>query len=286
MSADLAGLDFSGAMRDAKKGMILKPILGNYLFDASFPAHTVRFPKEDMERKPDGWFHPSEHPLWTERALYAYLAHPHQMVIEKKDYMGSLSVTVGKAMHSFIQMCLTDAKVMPKGLQKCTVCPPTAKCKEPGVIDREAGTRGHMDGVLDLSALSVPQEAERSVFEFKTTNDRKLSKVDDLDLDKYREVFPHYYAQNQEYLRMSGLRFLVVFFLAMGYPWQMKEIHVPYDPTYALKIRDKYLRVRQAVADQAPARDCCGLAKGCPARGTCTVLNAAPTAEIRLLRAL
>lgn len=270
----LAGLDFRHMVRDVQKGLLLKPILHNYLFDASFPEFSLHFEKEDMERKPDGWFHPSTHPLWSERQLFAYLAFPELMLVEKKEYMSTLSVTFGKVTHTFIEVCLEDAGLRPAALNVCTVCPPEKECQEPGVEDSEAGERGHMDGVLDLSHLSIPSDAfAQPAFEFKTTNDMKLSKVADLDIETYRAKWPEYYAQAQSYMRMSGRRMMVVLFMALGFPWQMKEFHIPFDPAFSFGVRDKYLKVRQGVADQSPIGHCCKTSarhNGCGALGVCT----------------
>jgi hypothetical protein len=136
------------------------------------------------------------------------------------------------------------------------------------VVDFEAGSRGHMDGLLDLSAMSTPNSAfDNPVFEFKTFSSRKT--MEDLDLDEYRRRYPEYYAQNQEYMRMSGRRMCIVLFMFMGFPWEMTEIHVPYDAAFAGQVRQKYLDVRQAAADQIDV-GCCNL-KGCPAWGLCRV---------------
>lgn len=273
---DPGSLDLRAAIRETGRGLILKPILRNYLYDARFPDFDMRFRNHAMEREPDGWFHPSTHPLWPERQLYHYLAHPELMRVERKDYMGALSVTVGRAMHGFIGVCLTDAGVMPAELQRCRSCPPGGGCRapgeveEPGVQDVEAGERGHMDGLLDLSRLPLPgPEYESPVFEFKTTNSAKLRKLADLDLDGFRATWPEYHAQQMPYQRMSWRRMTVVLVMALGYPWDMREFHVPYDRGLAVGVRDKYLRVRQAVADQRPPRDCCGSPRSCPAGLVC-----------------
>jgi hypothetical protein len=283
MADPLAGLDFTGSLRDAQKGLLVKPIVHNYLFDARFPDFAIHFKNHEMERAPDAWFHPSTHPLWTPRQLYFYLAQPHLMVAEKKQYMGTLSVTIGTAMHGFMEVCMEDAGIRPRELNRCTTCPPEMKCKEPGVVDAEAGSRGHMDGLLDLSMLSLPSEAHESpVFEFKTSNEAKMAKVPDLDLETYRAKWPEYYAQNQEYMRMSGRRLTIVLFMALGYPWPMTEIHVPYDQGFAQTIRNKYLDVRQAVADQQIPFSCCGNTKVCPSGRICATLEPTPAASRRL----
>lgn len=260
----LAGLDFSTAMRDVHAGMIVKPLLHNYLFDASFPAFTMEFPQEQMHRAPDGWFHPSTHPLWPEATLYHYLATPDRLVNEKKDYMGALSITVGKAMHGFVQMCLEDLGIRPAHLQACTLCPPEAGCDEFGLADETVGERGHVDGMLDLSGHSVPAAAENPVWEFKTTNERRVLSLTDMDLAGFRKTWPAYYAQQQSYLRMSGKALSIVVIMQMGYPWTMREFHLPYDRGFSMGVREKYLSVRQAVADQRAPR-CCGRVKSCPA---------------------
>lgn len=306
MSTDLVGLDWGSVMRDVGKGLLVKPIVHNYLFDAKFPAFSMNFPEEEMERRPDDWFHPSTHPTWPEAALYNYLAHPETFPVEKKQYMSTLSVTVGKAMHGFMEMCLEDAGIRPRALNVCTVCPPQCPrpkgrgkvkrcgchlaegllnadgthkvgCTEPGVVDLETGSRGHMDGILDLSSMSTPGPAfDTPVFEFKTGNDMALAKLPDLDLEAYRKKYPAYYAQNQEYMRMSGRRVVIVLFMVMGFPWPMTEIHVPYDAGFANEVRDKYLRVRQMVADQTPPR-CCGRKASCASGPICRVFEAQAT---------
>jgi hypothetical protein len=279
-----AGMDFKAAIRDARSGLLLKPIITNFLFDAKFPDFDMQFRKHEMERKPDGWFHPSTHPLWSARQLYAYLAHPALMRPEKKEYMGTLSVTVGQAMHGFMEVCLEAAGVRPPALNTCTTCAPDAPAhNEPGVVDAEIGERGHMDGVLDLSSLSVPgPEYLNPVFEFKTSNDRKASKLTDLDVETYRKMWPDYYAQNQSYMRLSGRRLVVVLVMVMGFPWEMREVHVPYDPAFASQIRDKFLAVRRAVQDQNPPPGCCGGRTGCPSAGACAKIAAAAPAPMRL----
>lgn len=270
-SADFMDFDFGGAVRDLSAGLLVQPVLQSYLFDAKFPAFDLHFPKQEMERKPDNWFHPSTHPGVHERVLYEYLAHPDTFPVEKKQYFGTLSVTMGKVTHEFVQMCLTDAGIMPAEMQVCTMCPPKANCKEAGFRDEELGERGHVDGLLDLTSLGphLRPEQVKPIFEFKTSHDNfgKLSSIENLDLDTFRKKWPDYYGQQQRYQKMSGRRFSVVLFMETMYPWTMREFHVPYDYEYNAMVDAKYRRVRQAVADQQPPI-CCGL-RGCPAKRLC-----------------
>lgn len=262
----LAGLDFSNSMRDAKKGLIVKPILHNYLYDAEFPNFTIKFNKGNGNRAPDDWFHPSTHPLWTPRALYSYLAHPQLMIPEKKPYMGTLSVTMGTAMHGFVDMCLKEANWLAIPKDDCPVCGDRkkSKCTEWGVLDLEVRERGHGDGV----------SLDGDWYEFKTSNElsTKIRRAEDLDLEYFKANWPDYYAQVQSYMRMSGHRRAIVLFFILGYPWPMKEFHVPFDRQYSTEIRDKYLRVREAVAATTPPRGCCG-SKTCPSFGACELMR-------------
>lgn len=269
--ASFEEFDFSGTMKQLVSGQIVKPILQNYLFDAKFPDYSLTFKKQKMERDPDGWFHPSTHPLMSERALYEYLAHPKDFPVEKKRYMSTFAVTMGKVYHEFIQMCLEDAQIRPAHLQVCTMCPPKRKCNEPGVKDEDTGARGHMDGILDVSRFpALPEGMVEPVFEFKTTGNNfgKLTKDTlDLDLPYFKSKWPVYYAQVQEYMRMTGKAWTIVLFMEGNFPWEMREYHVPFDPAFAQRIANKYRSVRQAVADGVPPR-CC-MSTSCPIKSKC-----------------
>ena len=270
-SGEFMDFDFGGSVRDVSRGLMVKPTLQTYLFDAKFPAFKLHFPKQQMERAPDNWFHPSTHPMWHEKVLYQYLASPGTFPVEKKQYFGTLSVTMGKVMHEFVQMCLTDTGIMPKALQRCTMCPPEKKCGEAGFADEELGERGHVDGLLDLTSLGphVTEEKAFPVLEFKTSHDNfgRLSSIEDLDLEAFKAKWPVYWAQQQRYLKLSGRRYSIVLFMEQAYPWVMREFHVPIDHEFNAAIDAKYRRVRQAVADQQPPL-CCG-AKGCVASKIC-----------------
>lgn len=161
--------DFSQSVREVTKGCLVKPVLHNYLFDAKFPSFSLHFEKQEMERRPDGWFHPSTHPLWSVPALYRYIRFPDTFPVERKQYMSTLSVTIGKVMHEFIAICLTDAGVMPAELQVCKMCPPEVGCGEPGFSLPEIGDRGHLDGLLDLAHLGdhITADQQNAIFEFK-----------------------------------------------------------------------------------------------------------------------
>jgi hypothetical protein len=273
-SFDFKEFDFSGAMRDISRGLLVKPILHNYLFDAVFPDFELRFKDHKMERDPDGWFHPSTHPMFNARSLYQYIAHPKTFPVEKKQYYGTLAVTLGTITHHIVEVSLTDAGIRPLELQKCEMCPPEKGCMESGVKDDDLGERGHMDGVLDLSGIpNVPIEKVQPVFEFKTGHDNfsRLTKMVDLDLAAFKEKFPIYWAQVQRYMRLSKRAWAIVVFMEPAYPFTMREFHVPYDVGFNAQIDAKYRAVRQAHADNVPPL-CCG-AKGCVSAPVCGILR-------------
>ena len=273
-SLDFSEFDFSGAMRDLTQGLLVKPVLQNYLYDARFPAFTLEFPEQEMERKPDGWFHPSTHPTMHPKVLYQYLAHPDTFPVEKKKYMGTLAVTIGKVSHEFIQMCLTDAGVRPEALQECQMCPPKAKCNEAGVCDEDLGERGHMDGVLSFEGYpNVPKDKVEPILEFKTSHDDfgRLTKIPDMDTEAFKAKWPDYWAQVQRYMRLSRRRYAIVLMMEMIYPFTMREFHIPFDPFFNAQVDTKFREVRQAVADRRPPL-CCGL-KGCVSALACGVLR-------------
>lgn len=272
---DISGIDFSEALQDVHDGSLLKPAIKTYLADAEYPEDfSVRFRKGDQKRPSDGWFWPSTHPTWPARALYLYLTQPESLPVEHIRYMNALSLTMGTAVHGFIEQCLTDMGLRPRDMNRCQACPPERNCQEPGFRDENTGSRGHMDGLLDLTSLNPPNEAlEYPGLEFKTAGERVLSKIEENDVEAYRAKWPVYYAQNQEYMRLSGRRTMVVLFLSMGYPWGMKEFHVPYDPVHATLVRDKYLAVREAASAKSDY-PCCGKTKSCPVGQLCGVTNA------------
>jgi hypothetical protein len=267
---EFADLDLRKALKEVHRGELIKPALRTFLFDAEYPEDFAVHFRKEQTRAPDGWFWPSTHPLWSPLMLYTYLTAPHRLPTEHREYGNTMSLVMGTAIHAFVEMCLTVMGLRPAAMNVCTSCPPEKGCKEPGFADEDTGSRGHMDGLLDLSEIlpKVARFLERTDgldypgFEFKTlSNQMRAAKIEQGGLDFYRQTWPEYYAQNQEYMRLSGRRAMLVLFLTMGYPWEMVELVVPYDPVAANQVRDKYLAVREAVAkNQAPT--CCQR-KGC-----------------------
>jgi len=225
---------------------ILVPRIRASLFDQKFEGFTI--PVEGMApRPPSGRFHPSSHPLWDEEKLYEYAKDPakFQEVLELNSIF---AVTQGSFWHAFIQnLGLNDG-----WLREMT---PKAKYKhdraEYRVDDQILGTGGYLDGVLNSDILPI---VEDEVFEMKTMNSFKANKCpqgapdSDAKINWLRSTVPGYYAQAQEYMRMtkySHARFLI---LTLEYPFPMMEIVVEHDKPWCDHIAAKYKRVRDRIA--------------------------------------
>lgn len=243
----------------------LVPVLTSYLEGGQLPDPfklKVRGGKGDVP--PDDWFHPSTHPLMTDRQLYYYLTQPELWFKEPFGYQGRVSTLMGSISHEIFETALKDLGylVPPKGI--CLACglPQPSKCRENGVIDQKTRSRGHVDGILHY-------DGRIRHFELKTSNPFSLKGVRNNDVELFRIKWPKYYAQAQEYLRMSGLRESVILFFEMSHPWVMREFHVEFDLEFSEKIRHKYLAVREAVTKGVPPMACCSrgssMAKKCPA---------------------
>lgn len=265
---------FAKAAMAAKSGAVLKPLLHAYLYDAKYPStFSVSFRDHSEPRRPDGWFHPSTHPLMADRKLWYYLNEPEAWIPEPLEYMGALSVTMGTAVHSFVQVCLTDLGVM-LSEDEMRALGFEVHDGEAELVDATTNQRGHVDGILRCSMPQYP-DFDHQLFEFKTSNQRKLWGKEDLDLDDYRATWPQYYAQNQAYMLASGYRMTIVLIMGMGYPWDLYEYHVPYDEAFCHSLKQKYLLV---VSADSPPMACCSpgskQAKICPARTVCPIGSA------------
>lgn len=239
------------------------------LFDPKFEAFEIEMPRMG-NRPPDGWFHPSTHPTWPERMLYWYLVEPDRLAPEPFDPHSTMAVMQGHFWHEFIQKVGIDTGV----LLNPPVCPCGCKKREWYVEDPVVGSRGHMDGMLT-----------NEVFEFKTMRPSKFRKIEQgppnagVVLESWKQMVPTYFAQAQEYMRLSGYRSHRTLVLSMEYPFEMREIVIPYDQVWAETIAAKYRRVRGHVEDGTMPQPCCAPfskdAKACPARLVCPVGTAA-----------
>ena len=247
----------------AENNTRLIPILYGYLEGGKLPdPFTVKVRGGTGDRKPDDWFHPSSHPLLTERQLYYYLTDPGAWEPDPFAYTIKMSTLIGSMVHDVVETGLTDLGYLIKPEGTCPACglPQPSKCKEHGAIDVETGSRGHVDGLLKWG----------DGFEFKTSIPWALKDMRNNDVEAFRIKWPYYYAQVQEYMRMMGLASYIVLVWSMGNPWDMREFTIEADPFYQEQTRQKYLAVREAVRLGEPPSMCCqagsAQSKSCPAR--------------------
>lgn len=258
--------NFKQALKGAVNEEKVVPILRTELWNPDFQGFTVEV-EGFTERKPDGWFHPSTHPLWTEPHLYYYILNHENMIREPFDPTGTLAVTFGHFAHTFVQQVLIQSGVLVQQPEKCPCGYRHSDRAEVYLVDEEVKSRGHSDGVLKWG----------DGFEFKTMNPRKAGTIpkgapsSPEVLEWFKKRCKDYYLQAQEYLRISGRTTMVVVILVTTYPFEMREIHVPYNPRDAMATRDKFARVLQAVADGNPPPCECGPKNNvdCPVRSLC-----------------
>jgi len=241
------------------------PILYGYLDGGKLPdPFTVKVRGGTGDRRPDGWFHPSSHPLMAHRQLYFYMVDPDGWQPEPFDYTIKMSALIGSMTHDVIETALIDLGYLIKPNGTCVACgrhQPT-ECREHGAADLKVRSRGHMDGVIGIGG-------ELAGFEFKTAMPMALRNIRNNDVAAFKEKWPRYWAQVQEYLRMTGMTRYKVIFMAMGNPWDMREFTITPDLGFALTTERKYQEVREAVEHKQMPLPCCApgssMAKSCPA---------------------
>lgn len=227
---------------------ILIPRIRSSLYRPDFSEFSVKVSGFE-HRKPDGRFHPSEHPLWSEDKLVAYLKG--KLDREPMDISGVFAVTQGSFWHSFLQTIGIQDGWLKVSTPNVDNLPDQA---EFAVNDEELGTGGHMDGILNSELLGL---TTLSGLEIKSMNGFKASKCpngspdDPAKINWLKVEHPTYDAQAQEYMRMSGIYEQRFLFLTLEYPYPMREVVLPFDPILSKQITDKYRRVRERVANES-----------------------------------
>jgi hypothetical protein len=247
---------FRRLLKGVSKGEVLVPLIRDALEAADFPAFTIEV-SPPTERPPDGWFHPSTHPMMAERVLSYYLKG--QWTREDRMAESTIALIQGTFWHEFIAHVGAHAGVFER--------------TEVYVEDKATRARGRFDWFVRLSSSQEPE-----VGELKTMRSRKIDLFpsgapdDEVVVESFMERFPTYYAQAQEYMRLSGLRRWRGVFVGLEYPFSMQEVALAYDPRFAARTRDKYLRVLEASKEGRDLPFCCtggATAQACGARGAC-----------------
>jgi hypothetical protein len=240
------------AMRTAAKyaaaGCLVKPVLLTFLQNENVDLDIHLNTTWTRQREFDGWFHASAHPSLTTEELIAYLQQRTKPF--EPDYISTMSTIFGSMLHSVVQAALDYMKIsvpLPEGL--CVACglPRKGKvsCHEHGAVDHRLRSRGHLDAIGNFGVYGVRGIDIKSIKPWGTYG---LKDAPDMDLAFFMERWPKYYGQGQDYMRMTGLRQFIFFFITMGNPWEMREYHVPYDEVYAHGIEQRYRQARQMAA--------------------------------------
>jgi hypothetical protein len=242
----------TGLAKYAADGCLVKPLLIQYFQDpANQPSFEVFF-EPPRPRPPDGWFHASTHPLLNEADLVTYMRAPEKARREEFGATAKIAVYFGTLMHEVTGHALDQYGVtvpLPPG--PCMACGrPRPKpgrrrrpgeCGEHGAADLSTRSRGHLDKILDFKMRGTHG------YDFKTIYGWGLSKVPDMDLEFFKQKWPNYWAQAQEYMRLTGLRRYIVLFMSLGSPWEFREFQFEFDPAHCAAVEAKYRRVLAAM---------------------------------------
>jgi hypothetical protein len=236
-------------------GCLVKPLLVNFFTSGEAFKLTIHTAKP-QPRAPDGWFHASTHPGLTEGQLITYLTMPKKEDPEDFGYLGRMSVLYGTIMHEVTRQALYQLGLMvPVREGTCPACgfPQPRHCREHGASQPETRSRGHLDGILCFEPRiygQLPPGHRRDLdpehiwgFDLKTIKNVLLAKAPDMDEAFFKERWPEYWWQVQEYMRLTGLRRYIVLFQGIGNPWDLREYHVMADPVAAYQIEAKYRSV-------------------------------------------
>jgi hypothetical protein len=246
----------------ASKGCLVKPIIAGFMSGDEAMGLTIRV-RRPREHAPDGWFHASAHPSLPASDLAAYLRLPQVSDGRSLDYISGMSVTVGTVMGDLARQILEKKRIAipPKGAA-CAACglPQPRKCREHGAAHLPTRSRGHLDGVLNFSGaemggvdyLRLASQDTLSLlhgYDHKTAKTMTLKDVPDMDEAAFRQKWPKYWWQAQEYMRLTGLRRYIVLVQGLGNPWTMLEFHIPFSQEAADSIASRYAEaIRLAAA--------------------------------------
>lgn len=239
----------------AADGCLVKPLFYQWVMDPATVISLNLMVDRPVPRQPDGWFHASQHPLMPEKELYAWITG--RVIPEEISYVGRMSLMFGSLSHAVIESLMDWMGVaVPFTPDDCPACgkprrpvrsrPSRKYCTEHGFVHEATRARCHVDGVLDFG------EGFWRGFDFKSIRSLGLSKAPDMNPEFFREKWPHYWAQMQECMRLSGLREYIVFFLTMGNPWDTREYHISFDPEFARATEEKYLTVLSHAERKVP----------------------------------
>ena len=203
----------------------------------------------DADGRPDGFFHPSSHPMLGERELY-YRFHPatrDKMAWEPNTVEKQLAFAVGSAIHAVVQTQMQMAKLV------------TPEDIEVEYVNEEHNVRGRIDW------LAHHPNGTRLLVEMKTRTPRKFA--------YQTEPEASWVAQVNLGLDSQNCDLGILLMLEAGYPYRLTEWRIRRNRELLDNLYAKFDRVREAIARNEPPRHCCApdstTMKACPARFHC-----------------
>lgn len=206
----------------------------------------------DLHERPRSgldYFHPSTHPLMSERELY-YRFHPeyrHLVEEEEPSRRQRFTFDVGAVVGALIEQYLVQVGLVASDDDL-----------EVRFADHEHRVSGRADAII-----THPTEG-RIVVEVKTQNAKSYA--------VQRAIKASWEAQLQLTMAGLGMDRGILLLCELGYPYDMKEFPQEANPALVSRLHDKFDRVMQAIATNTPPADCCkrGTAvKRCAARNLC-----------------
>lgn len=240
-----------GLLRRLQAKELILPYLETAIQADNWPdSYLVTVDSAPYYGRGDGYFHPSTHALMDERQLYL-MFHPDtrdKMRHERKTLASHMTLSMGSALHAIVQTQFQMAGLITGD-----------EMVEWEYVNEPHHVRGRIDFIVHHpNGQVIPVE-------LKTTNPRVFSHQETI-----KESWD---AQLSIGLDNYGAEMGVLLLLEAGYPFRMREFHVPRNDVLVGEIYSKFDRVRAAIDLSLPPRHCCEInsevMKGCPARMVC-----------------
>jgi len=244
---------FSAILKRLEKNEMILPTLQNQLLADDWPdSYTIDsgpYYGLNSDGTPDGYFHPSSHPMLGARELY-YRFHPDYrdlLVPERTTSTRTVTLGIHSAAHAMIQTQMLRTGLVRK------------ENVEWEYRDEVNKVRGRIDFIFDHSS------AGPLVVEFKGQNPYHFRKLE--------SPKPAWEAQLSLGLDNYGTNVGVLLVMEMSYPFTFKEFRVEKNTALLEEIYAKFRYVREAIKENKPPRHCCAedsdTANKCEARFQC-----------------
>jgi len=242
---------FQNILRRLQARELILPYLENALLSETWPdSYTVTVDSSPYYGKGDGYFHPSTHALMDERQLYL-MFHPDtrdQMRYERRNLASQLTLAMGSSLHAVVQTQFQMAGLITG-----------AENIEYEYVNVEHHVRGRIDFIVHHPNGQVLP------VEMKTQNPKGFSRQE--------TIKDSWDAQLSIGLDNYGADMGILLLVEAGYPFRMREFHVPRNDALIGEVYAKFDRVRAAVDLDLLPKPCCEINSPmmdrCPARFAC-----------------